>query len=283
MALLLSEDIRTIYQKDPAARNVWEVFTYAGLWAVINHRIAHWLWRANLKTLARIMSQWSRFATGIEIHPGATIGRRFFIDHGAGVVIGETSIIGDDVLMYHQVTLGGTSLEKVKRHPTIGNGVMIGMGAKLLGNITIGDNARIGANAVVTRDIPADSTAVGNPARILSQDGSHISEHTMTQVMDMALGSADPMGELLRRTIIELEATKARLVELERRLDPQLMVQDAFAQESDHLLEEFDCICDTTKPGAPLSSTAEAASSATNAMAPSAADFLPDSTEPVNS
>ncbi len=271
MLATLREDIRTIYRKDPAARNFWEVLTYAGLWAVIYHRVAHRLWRGNWKTLARSVSQWSRFATGIEIHPGATIGRRLFIDHGMGVVIGETSIIGDDVLMYHQVTLGGTSLEKVKRHPTIGNGVLIGMGAKILGNITVGEGARIGANAVVTRDIPAESTAVGNPARILSQDGVHISEHTTAQVMDMALGSADPIGELLRRTLMELEAAKLRLGALEHQLHAHTSDEhgaDGTGNAGHHLLEELNQMCDPTHPWPHLLS----------APAPSSADFLPKST-----
>ena len=157
----LREDVRTILQKDPAARSVFEVLTYAGFWALFHHRIAHGLHRRGLRLLARAISQWSRFLTNIEIHPGATIGRRFFIDHGAGVVIGETAIVGDDVLMYHQVTLGGTALEPVKRHPTVGNNVLLGMGAKVLGNITIGDGARIGANAVVTRDVPPNTSVVG--------------------------------------------------------------------------------------------------------------------------
>ena len=129
----LREDIRTILHKDPAARSLPEVLTYAGFWALFHHRIAHSLYRRGLRFPARAVSQWSRFLTNIEIHPGATIGRRFFIDHGAGVVIGETAIVGDDVLMYHQVTLGGTSLEPIKRHPTVGNNVLLGMGAKVLG------------------------------------------------------------------------------------------------------------------------------------------------------
>jgi len=264
----LREDIRTIKLKDPAARNAWEVLTYAGLWAVIYHRIAHSLWRVNWKTPARYVSQWSRFVTGIEIHPGATIGRRFFIDHGMGVVIGETAIVGDDVLMYHQVTLGGTALEKVKRHPTIGNGVMIGMGAKVLGNITVGDRARIGANAVVTHDIPPGATAVGNPARILIQGGLHISEQSTANVMDMALGSADPMGELMRRTIEELEATKARLEAVEERLHAHTIAHNGTnGAKDDHLLEELDQMCDPTK--------CRPAPSVVPDSGPSTADFLP--------
>ncbi|MBC8101378.1 MAG: serine O-acetyltransferase [Cytophagales bacterium] len=221
----LREDIQTVFRKDPAARNLWEVMTYAGLWAILSHRTAHWLWTKNFKTLARAQSQWARFCTGIEIHPGATIGRRFFIDHGMGVVIGETAEVGDDVLMYHQVTLGGTSLQKEKRHPTVGSNVLIGMGAKLIGAITIGDNARIGANAVVTRDIPANSTAVGIPAKIVKRDGVYLDQNLAPHrvptppqqpaVMDQALNSADPQGELVGRLLTEIDALRARLERLE--------------------------------------------------------------------
>ncbi|MEP6757269.1 MAG: serine O-acetyltransferase, partial [Chthonomonadales bacterium] len=174
------EDIATIRRRDPAARNLWEILTYSGLHAILLHRIAHWLWtvrwfgKSFTSFSARLISQFSRFLTGIEIHPGAQIGRRFFIDHGVGVVIGETSIVGDDVLMYHQVTLGGTSTSRVKRHPTIGNGVLIGMGAKIIGAITIGNNCRIGANAVVNKDIPDDCTVVGVPGRIVVQNGERV-------------------------------------------------------------------------------------------------------------
>ncbi len=219
------EDIQTVFQKDPAARNLWEVLTYAGLWALLSHRWAHWLWTKGFKTLARAQSQWARFCTGIEIHPGATIGRRFFIDHGMGVVIGETAEIGDDVLMYHQVTLGGSSLEKEKRHPTVGNDVLIGMGAKLIGAITIGDHARIGANAVVTRDVPANSTAVGIPAKIVKRDGVYVDVSPAStpknsppppNVMDQALNSADPQGELVTRLLREIDALRDRMTHLEQ-------------------------------------------------------------------
>ncbi len=218
------EDIQTVFQKDPAARNLWEVLTYAGLWAILSHRLAHWLWKKGFKTLARAQSQWARFCTGIEIHPGATIGRRFFIDHGMGVVIGETAEIGDDVLIYHQVTLGGSSLEKEKRHPTVGNDVLIGMGAKLIGAITIGDHARIGANAVVTRDVPANSTAVGIPAKIVKRDGMYVEMSPASPpkptppsptVMDQALNSADPQGELISRLLGEIDSLRRRMEHLE--------------------------------------------------------------------
>lgn len=164
----LREDIRVVFERDPAARSTWEVLTcYPGFHALLFHRISHRLWQSGLNWLARWLSHFSRWVTGIEIHPGATIGRRFFIDHGMGVVIGETSVIGDDCTLYHGVTLGGTSWKKGKRHPTLGNQVVIGAGAKVLGPISLGDGARIGSNAVVVKDVPGDATAVGIPARIL--------------------------------------------------------------------------------------------------------------------
>ena len=167
----IKEDISSVFARDPAARSVFEVLTcYPGLHARIFHRIAHRLWRANFKWLARFVSHIGRFFTGIEIHPGATIGRRFFIDHGMGVVIGETAEIGDDVTLYHGVTLGGTSWKEGKRHPTLGNGVVVGAGAKILGPITIGAEAKIGSNAVVVKDVPAGATAAGIPARILNEE-----------------------------------------------------------------------------------------------------------------
>jgi serine O-acetyltransferase len=160
----LREDIRSVFDRDPAARSTLEVLLcYAGLHAIWDHRIAHWFWEHNMKLLARMLSQLSRFFTGIEIHPGAVIGRRFFIDHGMGVVIGETAEIGNDVTMYHGVTLGGVSTQKGKRHPTIGDGVVIGAGAKILGAIEIGSGSRVGANAVVVDEIPPDSVVVGVP------------------------------------------------------------------------------------------------------------------------
>ncbi len=164
----LREDIRCVFERDPAARTPFEVLTtYPGLHAVMLHRVAHVMWRAGLLWLARTVSLFARWGTGIEIHPGATIGRRFFIDHGMGVVIGETAEIGDDCTIYHGVTLGGTSWEKGKRHPTLGNNVVIGAGAKVLGPIKIGNNARIGSNAVVLKDVPEGATAVGIPAHIV--------------------------------------------------------------------------------------------------------------------
>ena len=165
----LKRDIRTIFEKDPAARSLWEVLSYPGFHAVVYHRISHGLWNRGLKTPARWLSHWSRFVTGIEIHPGARIGGGFFIDHGMGVVIGETTVIGEDVLIYHNVTLGGTSLKKKKRHPTIGNGVIISPGAKVLGDITVGDHAKIGPNAVVRSDVESGATVVGIPGRAVQR------------------------------------------------------------------------------------------------------------------
>ncbi len=163
----IKEDVQTVFKKDPAARNVLEVlFCYPGLQAVWMHRIAHFFWNHKFYLLARFLSHVNRFLTGIEIHPGATIGRRFFIDHGSGVVIGETAEIGDDVLMYQGVVLGGVSLEKKKRHPTIGNRVLIGSGAILLGPIHIDDDAKIGAASLVIKDLPAHTIAVGVTARV---------------------------------------------------------------------------------------------------------------------
>ena len=167
----IREDIASVFDRDPAARTTFEVLTcYPGVHARIAHRMTHRLWKWHFKWLARFISHIARFFTGIEIHPGATIGRRFFIDHGMGVVIGETAEIGDDVTMYHGVTLGGTSWKEGKRHPTLGNGVVVGAGAKILGPIHIGDNAKIGSNAVAVKDVPAGATAAGIPARILDEE-----------------------------------------------------------------------------------------------------------------
>lgn len=165
----LRDNIQCVFDRDPAARNIWEVLTaYPGLHALMAHRVNHWLWNSGLKWLARVLSHVMRWLTGIEIHPGAQIGRRFFIDHGMGVVIGETTIIGDDCTLYHGVTLGGTSWSSGKRHPTLGNDIVVGAGAKILGPVEIGDDARVGSNAVVVQSVPAGATVVGIPGRIVS-------------------------------------------------------------------------------------------------------------------
>ncbi|CAN4273334.1 CysE Serine acetyltransferase [Methylophilaceae bacterium] len=164
----LKEDIAIVFERDPAARTHWEILTtYPGVHALLMHRVAHCLWQKRFFWLARFSSHMARWLTGIEIHPGASIGHRVFIDHGMGVVIGETAIIGDDCTLYHGVTLGGTSWNKGKRHPTLENGVVIGAGAKILGPITLGAGAKVGSNAVVVKDVPANATAIGIPARIL--------------------------------------------------------------------------------------------------------------------
>ena len=191
-------DIKAAQSKDPAAKSFLEiVLLYQSLHALVAYRVAHFLYGMRLFFCARLISQMARFLTGIEIHPGAKIGKRFFVDHGMGVVIGETAVIGDGVLLYQGVTLGGTGLEKGKRHPTIGNNVVIGTGAKVLGNITIGDNSYIGANAVVIKDVPVNSTVVGVPGRVTKQDGKKIDLsldhiHTLDPIMQQ-------MDELQKR------------------------------------------------------------------------------------
>jgi serine O-acetyltransferase len=179
----LKEDISVVFDRDPAARTHFEILTtYPGVHALIMHRFSHWLWKARLYWLGRFSSHIGRFFTGIEIHPGATIGHRVFIDHGMGVVIGETAVIGDDCTLYHGVTLGGTSWNKGKRHPTLEQGVVIGAGAKVLGPITIGKNAKIGSNAVVVKDVPENATAVGIPARILEEEKTKQRDETAKKI-----------------------------------------------------------------------------------------------------
>lgn len=204
---------RSIRERDPA-RPSWAeaIFSYPGLHAVLWHRLAHRLWRWGLRGLARFTSHLGRMLTGIEIHPGARVGRRLFIDHGMGVVIGETAEIGDDVLIYHGVTLGGLSGQPGKRHPTIGNNVAIGAGAQVLGPITIGDGARIGANAVVTKDVPRDCTVVGIPAR--PPAGSTCADPTVGY--GLTHPEDDPVGEQLAAMRAELAALRSRVAELER-------------------------------------------------------------------
>jgi serine O-acetyltransferase len=206
------EDIACVFERDPAARNTFEVLTtYPGVHAILHHRIAHWLWRKGLKWLARVLSTFSRWMTGIEIHPGATIGRRFFIDHGMGVVIGETAEIGDDCTLYHGVTLGGTSWKKGKRHPTLLDGVVVGAGAKVLGPITVGKEARIGSNAVVTKDVPEGVTVVGIPGRIVRKTAAKASSEVEDRRRAMAAkigfdayGMADEMPDPIARSIHNL-------------------------------------------------------------------------------
>ncbi|NPU94629.1 MAG: serine O-acetyltransferase [Gammaproteobacteria bacterium] len=185
----IREDVQSVFHRDPAARNSLEVLlNYPGLHAVFFHRLSHRLWNMGFKLLARCVSSFARWMTGIEIHPGATIGRRFFIDHGMGVVIGETAEVGDDVTLYHGVTLGGTTWNKGKRHPTLGNGVVVGAGAKVLGPITIGANARVGSNAVVTKDVPEEATVVGIPGRIICKDDDNDCRERQRQAMAEKIG-----------------------------------------------------------------------------------------------
>jgi len=173
-AMIIIDDIRVVFRRDPAARNIIEVlFMYPGLHAVLLHRLAHFLYRARIPLIPRMISGFSRFLTGIEIHPGAGIGRCFFIDHGMGVVIGETTEIGDDVLLYQGVTLGGTGKEHGKRHPTLGSNIVVGAGAKILGPVKIGDDCKIGAGSVVIKDIPKNSTVVGVPGRVVGKEEKH--------------------------------------------------------------------------------------------------------------
>ncbi len=203
----IREQIETVFREDPAARSVLEIILcYPGFHAILWHRLAHWFYRRKMLLIARIISQISRAITGIEIHPGAKIGRRFFIDHGMGVVIGETTEIGDDVLLYQGVTLGGTGKEKGKRHPTIGNHVVIGSGAKVLGNITIGDYVKIGAGSVVIKSVPDHSTVVGVPGRIVRQRGEKFLE-SEEEVLEH--------GKLPDPVMQALEEVNKRIAELE--------------------------------------------------------------------
>ncbi len=173
----LREDIACVFARDPAARNAFEVLTtYPGIHAVQFHRASHWLWGRGCKWLARVLSNLARWLTGIEIHPGAVLGRRFFIDHGMGVVIGETAEIGDDCTLYHGVTLGGVSWQQGKRHPTLGNDVVVGAGAKVLGPIQVGNGARIGSNAVVVKDVPSEATVVGIPGRVVKKTSAEVEQ-----------------------------------------------------------------------------------------------------------
>jgi serine O-acetyltransferase len=213
----LREDIACVFDRDPAARNTWEVLTcYPGLHALVYHRFNHWLWGLGLKWLARLGSNIARWMTGIEIHPGASIGRRFFIDHGMGVVIGETAVIGDDCTLYHGVTLGGTSWNKGKRHPTLERGVVIGAGAKVLGPITLGERAKVGSNALVVRDVPPGATAVGIPARIVEDRSEIVREIKAGQMGFSAYAVTrnedDPLSQAIHGLL-------DHAVETDRRLD----------------------------------------------------------------
>ena len=205
----LGETLRAYQARDPAARSRLEIFLlYQGVHAVIYHRAAHFFYKHNMKFIARVISQWSRFWTGIEIHPGAVIGRRLVIDHGMGIVIGETAEIGDDCLLYHGVTLGGTGKDTGKRHPTLGNNVMVSTGAKVLGPFKVGDNARIAANAVVLSEVPDNATAVGIPAQIVRVQGEKVKKY-VDEVDQTSVENP---------TLEKIDALSKRIEELERRL-----------------------------------------------------------------
>ncbi len=239
----LREDIAVVFDRDPAARSTWEVLTcYPGLHALVWHRVVvNRVWRWGFKWLGRWLAHWGRWLTGIEIHPGATIGRRVFIDHGMGIVIGETAEIGDDSTLYHGVTLGGTSWNKGKRHPTLGRGVVVGAGANILGPIMVGDGAKIGSNAVVVRDVPAGATAVGIPARIMTPEDSGRREAQASKLgfSSYALSSDtnDPLVQAIHKLLDHAEAVDARMERLVAQLlqDGVVLGEDAKA-----VAEAFD-------------------------------------------
>ena len=211
----LREDVQTIFERDPAARSIWEiVLAYPGFHGLQVYRVAHWLWERNLRTFARFVSHIGRFLTGIEIHPGAKIGRRFFIDHGMAVVIGETSEIGDDVTIYQGVTLGGTSTQKGKRHPTIEDSVTIFSGAKVLGPITVGRHSRIAAGSVLVTSVPAHSTVVGIPGKVVKTGGKHT--ETGKPIIDLdAADLPDPVSRALGVVLDQMAELEKKVAELE--------------------------------------------------------------------
>lgn len=222
----LREDIDAILARDPAARSRLEVvLCYHGLHALVFHRVAHAAWNANLRLLARLVSNLSRWLTGIEIHPAAKIGRRLFMDHGMGIVMGETAEIGDDVTLYQGVTLGGTSLEATKRHPTLGNGVIVGAGAKILGPLMVGDGARVGSNAVVLKDVPAGATVVGIPARQVTRDTVVREKKTEFCAYAQDADLPDPVARAIDGMCSDLAALRARVAELETQLAHQREVE----------------------------------------------------------
>ncbi|WP_025869349.1 serine O-acetyltransferase [Methylobacillus glycogenes] len=219
----IKEDISVVFERDPAARTRWEILTtYPGVHALLIHRLSHWIWQHRFYWIARLCSHIARWLTGIEIHPGAVIGRRVFIDHGMGVVIGETAVIGNDCTLYHGVTLGGTSWNKGKRHPTLLEGVVIGAGAKVLGPITIGTKAKIGSNAVVVKDVPDEATAVGIPARIVDQDKNRQQDSMAEKIGFSAYAVSDnmndPMTKVVHTLLAHIERQDAQLQEVMQQL-----------------------------------------------------------------
>ena len=230
----LREDVASVLERDPAARSAWEVLIcYPGIHALVLHRIAHALWRRRFFCLGRYISQIARFLTGIEIHPAAQIGRRVFIDHGMGVVVGETAVVGDDCTIYQGVTLGGTTLYRdTKRHPTLGRGVVVGAGAKVLGGFEVGDGARIGSNSVVLKPVPAGATAVGNPAHILDPsrpEGGGFSAYGVTRDMD------DPLAHVVHELLGHVAETDRRFALLVERL-----AETGIHLEADGPKDDFD-------------------------------------------
>jgi len=233
----LREDIRSVFDRDPAARTTWEVLTcYPGLHAIYFHKLGHWFWMRGLCWLGRLTSHVGRLLTGIEIHPGAIMGRRVFIDHGMGVVIGETAEVADDVTLYHGVTLGGTSWNKGKRHPTLGKGVVVGAGAKILGPIFVGEGAKIGSNAVVVKDVPAGATVVGVPGRLVEEastrDEARFAAYAVVKDMD------DPYAAAIRTLMEhtrELEQTVAALEEKLKQVDSRVQGSSAEASKAEQL------------------------------------------------
>lgn len=254
----LKRDIAIVKEKDPAARSSLEILlTYSGLKAVRKYRKAHWLYEHKMYTLARIISQRARHTTGIEIHPGAQIGEGFFIDHGMGVVIGETTIIGDNCLLYQGVTLGGTGKDKGKRHPTLGDNVMVGAGAKILGPIHIGNNVKIAANAVVLKDIPDNSTAVGVPARVVRVEGKRV-EQDLDQIH-----MPDPNLEDLAKLRCSTSYLQREVINLRNQLDAMHLELDTLEEEE---------AAQKAKKDAKASSTAEKSDEATDDATTSAGD-----------
>ena len=255
----LREDIASVFHRDPAARNFVEVLTcYPGLHALLIHRIAHWLWRYKLKWLARFLSTLGRFLTGIEIHPGAQIGKRFFIDHGMGIVIGETAIIGDDVTLYHGVTLGGTSWQMGKRHPTLNDGVIVGAGAKILGPFTVGEKAKIGSNAVVIKAVPAGATVVGVPGTIIQQktmptdadnqaDSANQQQFAAYGIHDNA---SDPVSQSIKALVDHIEAMDKKMLCMAnqiKQLDASYQTDDV-PQLNQEQLASVKALCDQNSP-----------------------------------
>lgn len=212
------EDINSVFDRDPAARNIFEIITcYSGVQAMIFYRLTHWLWSIKLKWLARYISTLARWFTGIEIHPGAQIGRRFFIDHGMGVVIGETSEIGDDCMLYHGVTLGGITWNKVKRHPTLKNNVVIGAGAKILGPVTLGNNVRVGSNSVVVKSIEDNQTVVGIPGKVLKSDNKDPDHFDAYAVVSQ--DTDDPTVKAINSILNHIQDMDKQLSKVSKELD----------------------------------------------------------------